>query len=199
MSHGKFFINNKNKLETVEESQWAAAIEKCRRHIELRIKYKTKTGAHSEARLGMDPYDYYISFAYDSIIFGIWEWKDKYTLSQQMIRIADSTMSTEVEKVKTKKALEHKILSMDSVDMFFIQDPDEGQPDFATEILFNKRVTVIEELISGNEDLEIFWECVKDGMKAAQVAEFMERTPKQIYKIQERFVKKIKESSYFED
>lgn len=67
------------------------------------------------------------------------------------------------------------------------------------EILYNKKVSVIEESIKGDEDFESFWECVKDGMKALQIAEFMDKMPKQVYKIQERFVKKIKESSYFED
>lgn len=199
MKKGEHFKKNQQKLEDVTDLQWATAIEKCRVQIDSRIKYRTERGAHSEARLGMDPYDYYLSYAYDAILLGNWEWKDEYTLSQQMIRIADSTMSTEVEKVKTKRAKERKVVSMDGDDMFFVDDPDAGQPDMVREILFNKKISVIEELIKGNEEMENFWECVKDGMKTTHIADYMEKTPRQIYKIQERFVRKIKESHYFED
>lgn len=199
METGKHHKKNNKKLATVEEAVWAAAIEKCRIHIGIRIKGRTKSGAHTDVRLGMDPYDYYLTYAYDALIFGTWEWKDDYTLSEQMIRIIDSTISTEVDKVKTKKATVNKVLSSDSIDFWFVGDSEDVEPDMVKEILHNKKVCVIEELIKGNEDFENFWECVKDGMKAQQIAEFMEKTPRQIYKIQERFVKKIKESQYFED
>lgn len=146
----------------------------------------------------MDPFDYYLTYAYDALILGTWEWKDDYSLSQQMIRIIDSTISTEVDKVKTIKATASKIVSSDSSDFWFA-DSEDTEPDMVKEILHNKKVSVIEESVKGDENFEIFWECVKDGMKTAQIAEFMEKTPKQVYKIQERFVRKIKESPYFED
>lgn len=143
-------------------------------------------------------FDYYLTFAYDALIFGKWEWKDDYTLSEQMIRIIESTLDTEVEKTKTKKASVNKVLSIDSEDFWFAAASEDTEPDMVREILYNKKINVVEETIKGNEDLENFWECVKDGMKPQQIAEFMEKTPRQIYKFQERLVKKIKESQYFE-
>jgi hypothetical protein len=196
---GKHHKKNNKKLAEVEEAVWAAAIDKCRVHICMRIRGRTLKGAHTDARLGMDPFDYYLSFAYDALIFGKWEWKDDYTLSEQMIRIIESTLDTEVEKTKTKKASANKVLSIDSDDFWFAAAAEDIEPDMVREILYNKKVSVIEESIKGNDDLENFWECVKDGMKPQQIAEFMEKTPRQIYKIQERLVKKIKESQYFED
>lgn len=199
MDTGKHYKKNNKRLEKVEEAVWAAAIEKCRVHICMRINGRTKTGAHTDTRLGMDPFDYYVTYAYDALIFGTWEWKEEYSLSEQMIRIIESTISTEVDKVKTKKAAGNKVVSSDSSEFWFTTDLEETEPDMVKEILHNKKVSVIEESIKGNEDFESFWECVKDGMKAPQIAEFMEKTRKQVYKIQERFVKKIKESPYFED
>lgn len=198
METGRYYNKNNKKLTKVDDSTWAAAIEKCRIHIRMRISRKTKTGAHTDVRLGMDPFDYYLTYAYDALILGTWEWKDDYSLSQQMIRIIDSTISTEVDKVKTIKATASKIVSSDSSDFWFA-DSEDTEPDMVKEILHNKKVSVIEESVKGDENFEIFWECVKDGMKTAQIAEFMEKTPKQVYKIQERFVRKIKESPYFED
>jgi hypothetical protein len=75
LEKGKHFKKNQKRLQTVTDDQFAAAIEKCRVHIGFRIKHRTKTGAHTEARLGMDPYDYYLTYAYDSILLGNWEWK----------------------------------------------------------------------------------------------------------------------------
>ena len=199
MDTGKYYKRNSKRLEEVEEMVWAAAIEKCRVHICMRINGRTKTGAHTDTRLGTDPFDYYLTYAYDALIFGTWEWKEEYSLSQQMIRIIESTISTEVAKVKTKKASANKVISSDSIDFWFAVDSEDTGPDMVKEILHNKKVSVIEEAIKGDEDFESFWECVKDGMKAPQIAEFMDKITKQVYKIQERFVKKIKESPYFED
>lgn len=199
METGKYFKKNSKKLELVEEAIWAAALEKCRIHIGMRIRGRTNSGAHTDARLGMDPLDYYLSYAYDAIIQGTWEWKDEYSLSQQMIRIIESTISTEVDKVKTKKSAENKIISSGSTDFWVATDLEDTQDNMVEQILNDKKVSVIDESIKGNEDFECFWECVKDGMRTIQIAEFMEKTPKQVYKIQERFVKKIKESIYFED
>lgn len=199
METGKYYKKNSKRLEEVEEAIWAAAIEKCRVHIYMRINGKTRTGAHTHTRLGMDPFDYYLTYAYEAIIFGTWDWKEKYSLSEQMIRIIESTISTEVEKVSTKKAASNKVISSASSDFWFASDSEEIGPDMVKEILHNKKVSVIEELIKGNGDFESFWECVKDGMKTRQIAEFMDKVPKQVYKIQEQFVKKIKESQYFED
>lgn len=199
MEPGKYFNNNQKKLQALSEDQVAAAIEKCRVHIGLRINKRTSFGAHTAARLGMDPYDYYVSYAYDAILFGHWEWKDKYTFSQQMIRIAESTISTEVEKVKTKKAKDHKVVLKDPGDFLFVADPEADQPDMVTEILINKKISIIEETIKGDADMENYWECIKEGMKTDEIAEFLEKTSRQVYKLKEKFVEKIKQSPYFED
>lgn len=199
MEIGKYYKRNQVKLEVVDDATWAAAIEKCRYHINGRIYGRTNKGAHTGVRLGMDPYDYYLTYAYESIILGTWEWKDEYTLSQQLIRIADSTISTEVEKVKTKKSSGNKVILSDSIDSWFADDQGDSETDNIQEILDNKKISVIEECIKGNHDFESFWECIKEGMRAKEIADFMEKSPKQVYKIQERFVKKIKESTYFDE
>jgi len=197
---GKYFEKNHKKLESVPdiEQQWAMALDKCRDHINFRLKKRTVFGAHTEARLGENPLDYYISYSYDAILSGRWEWKDKYTLSEQMILIADSTISTEVEKVQTKKAKENKVVYDGLDSLFYLQDPLPDELDMVKEILINKQISVIVESINENSDFAIFWECVKEGMKSNEIATFMEKTPKQLYKLREGFIKKIKESPYFE-
>lgn len=202
METGKYFEKNHKKLDSVAdiEYQWAIALEKCREHIQIRLKRRTTYGAHTAERLGEDPYDYYAAYAYEAILSGRWEWKDSHTLSEQMILVADSTISTEVEKMESKKEKNNgtKLAYDDIVTLFYGQDILPDKLDMVKEILINKQVSIIEETIKNNDDFENLWECIKDGMKRTEIAAFMEKTPKQLDKIRERFIKKIKESPYFE-
>lgn len=200
MEKGKHIIKNHKKLDALAdvEHQWVIALEKCREHIRIRLKRRTIFGAHTESRLGEDPYTYYISYAYDAILSGRWEWKDTHTLSEQMILIADSTISTEVEKAQTSKPSEKKVVYDDLETMFYVQDALPEDKDMVRDILIDKRISVIEELIQGDEKLEYFWECVKEGMKRTEIAANMEITLKQQDKLRERFISTIRKSSYFE-
>jgi hypothetical protein len=88
---GKYYDANCRKLDGLDDPQFKAALKKCRDHLDIKLKRRTTFGAHTEKRLGEDPYDYYTRYAYSAIISGDWEWKDGRTLGQQMIRIIDST------------------------------------------------------------------------------------------------------------
>lgn len=199
---GRFFEKNHQRLDSIanSESEWALALKRCQKHIIYKIGKRTIFGAHTVARLGVDPIDYYTNYAYDAILSGRWEWKAGNTLAEQLILIADSTISTEVEKTKTNKAdNETLVLSFDNLEMFIYDLTDSTyQPDTAKEALLNVQINVIEESVKGDEDLENFWECTKEGMKRAGIAAFMEKTTKQVDKIRERFITKIKASSYFQ-
>ncbi len=199
---GKFFEQNHERLDSLKnnELEWSKALKKCQKHIIYKIGKKTLYGAHTIARLGVDPIDYYTNYAYEAILSGRWEWKDDNSLSDQLILIADSTISTEVEKTKTDKAdLQVQFVNFENLEQIFYDLPDATyQPDLAKEALFKVQINVIEECIKGNDDLENFWECIKEGMKRADIASFMEKTTKQVDKVRETFVKKIKASSYFQ-
>lgn len=199
---GRFFETNHQRLDSIanSESEWALALKKCQKHIIYKIGKKTIFGAHTVARLGVDPIDYYTNYAYDAILSGRWEWKIGNTLAEQLILIADSTISTEVEKTKTNKAdNDPHLIGFDNLEMLFYDLGDSTyQPDTAKEALLNVQINIIEEAVKGDENLESFWECTKDGMKRADIAEFMEKTTKQVDKIRERFITKIKASSYFQ-
>ena len=201
METGKHFINNQKRLDSLTnpELEWAIALEKCREHIKIRLKRRTVFGAHTEERLGEEPYSYYISYAYDAILSGRWEWKAIYTLPEQMILIADSTISTEVEKVENEKKKKVEKISYDDLNIrFHEQDIIPQDIDSIKEILINKQILIIEETVKGDRDLEYFWDCVKEGMKRADVIEYLEITPRQQDKLRERFISKIKNSPYFE-
>lgn len=200
MERGKHLKHNQEKLDATSDinSEWVKALEKCRDHVKIRLRKRTVFGAHTEERLGGDPIDYYVSFAYDAILDGHWEWKEGRTLSQQMIRIADNRIGKEVEKYHTEPDNNFSMTG-DEIDMmFYSTDPLPGEPSFLEEISFNKQISIIEGSVQGDENLEMFWECVKDGMKRVDIADFMEKTPKQVDKMREKLVNKIKNSPYFQ-
>ena len=198
MERGKHLESNLKKLESVTDAQWTKALEKCKKHVVTRLRKRTLFGAHAEERLGMDPVDYYISFAYDAIIDGHWEWRDGRTLGQQMVRIAENRIGKEVEIYKTGDNGQFSMAGEDIDDFFYSEDPPPGEPNLVKEAVFGKKISIIEEAIKGDENLEMFWECVKDGMKREAVAEFMEKKPKQVDKLREKLINKIKSSPHFQ-
>ena len=199
---GPYFEQNQNRLDSVSdiEYQWAEALDRCRTHIQLRLKKRTEFGAHTEARLGEEPIHYYTAFAYDAILSGRWEWKEAYTLSEQMCRIADSVISTEVEKVQSKSGqAAPKIVSYDDMEtQLYEQDPLPAKFDAMDQLIIDQKIMAIENAIKGDVECEFFWDCVKEGMKRAEIAAVMEKSPKQLDKLREKFIKKIKGSPYFE-
>ncbi|MBN8853700.1 MAG: hypothetical protein BGO55_11750 [Sphingobacteriales bacterium 50-39] len=193
---GKYYDANRRKLEGIDDSQWTSALKKCQEHLRIKLKRRATFGAHAEKRLGEDPFDYYTHYAYNAIISGNWEWKEGRTLAQQMILIIDSTMSTEVEKTRTGK--EPEMLNGNFDDYFYSDEPLPDEFEFTKEILINKQISVLEEAIKGDQDLEVYWECIKDKMKRAEIAAFMEITVKKQDKLREKLIDKVRQSPYFE-
>lgn len=195
---GPYFDQNHNRLDSIEdvEKEWAIALEKCRADVKHRIERRMQFGAHTEHRLGEEGIQYYVAAAYTAILAGEWEWKADHTLSEQMIMIAQSIISKEVEKVKTKKAADMpKIVSYDDLTtMLYEQDLPAEEPGAMNELIMEHRIKRIEAAISGDDDLELFWEGVKDGMKAAEIAVSMNKTTKQIYKLRDRFIEKTRKA-----
>jgi hypothetical protein len=194
---GKHLEHNLKKIALVTETQWTKALSKCKKHVEIRLRRKTLFGAHTQQRLGMDPVEYYVSFAYDAILDGRWEWKEGHTLGQQLVRIAENRIGKEVEKHETEAVGPLSMAGDEIDDFFFDNDKPPEQTTILQEAVFIKKIAIIEEAIKGDEHLEMFWECVKEGMKHA-IATFLEKKPKQIDKLREKLFNKVKNSAHFQ-
>lgn len=198
MERGKHLQHNLKKLETVSDAQWVKALEKCRKHVLLRLRKQALFGAHAAERLGMDPVDYYVSFAYDAIIEGNWEWNDKRTLGQQMARIAENRIGKEVEQYQKEPNGQFSMDGDKMDEIFYSSDLPPDQPTTIQEVVYAKKINIIEEAIQGNNDLEWFWDCVKEGMKPNEIAVFMEKDIRKIYKLRETLIDKVKASDHFQ-
>lgn len=192
MKVGQHYLPNQKKLSSVTDEQWACVLAKCKRHIKLRIKQKMLFGAHTEKNLGEDPIHYYTAYAYEAIISGEWEWQDRFKLAEQMIRIINSRITTEVEKTKTTKASEFSITYKDiESELYHV---GEAMNNLSIEELkkFASQVETVENAIKGDENLEFFWEGVKEGKKRSEIADLMDLKPKQLDKLKERFIRTVR-------
>lgn len=189
MEIGKYYHTNQRKIENLTTVEWEVALYRCKNHIKYRLKQKTLSGAHSASNLGGDPIDYYLSVAYEKILIGSWEWKDEYSLGQQMIRIANSYISKEVDKVKTAKRESLQILYKDIEEEFY--DLAAPPNDDSEQHEMEKRLTYIENATSGDEQLEFMVEGLKEGKKRAYIAELLGIEPRQFDKLKEKLMKRI--------
>lgn len=190
MDVGEFYEKNFKRLTALSDDDWRVAIKKCKSHVQWRLKQKTLYGAHTSTNLGSDPVDYYVNLGTDKVLSGEWEWKLKFSLSEQLIRIVDSAISKEVEKVRAKKASEFKIEYTEDVEFYDLEDiQDQG-----SEQDYLQRVDSIEKAIKGDDQLEEMWDCIKNLYKRSEIAELMGLTPKQFDKLKERFIEKVRKS-----
>lgn len=198
MERGKHLERNMKKLESASDADWVNALKMCKKHVSIRLQKRTLFGAHSEERLGMDPIDYYVGFAYDAILQGEWEWKNGRTLGQQMVRIAENRIGKEVEKYKNEHNGGFSLAGEDIDSFFYSEDQPPAEPSLVQEAVFSKKIALIEDAINGDDDLVLFWECIKDGMKREAIAIFMEKQPKQVDKLREKLINKVKNSPHFQ-
>lgn len=212
METGKYYHSNYVRLRHLSEDDWKVALAKCKDHIKLRLKQKTISGAHSSANLGADPVEHYLGLAYEKKIIGDWEWKAEYSLAEQMIRIVNSAMSKQVEKVVSTSAhiqgeaegvadefKEYATSSEAQPVKIISSDIEEEFYDVASPVESTREGTVNEALLqsietaaSGDEDLEFIIEGLKEGKKRAELADLLGISLRQFDKLREKLIRKIK-------
>lgn len=189
---GPYYSNNQRRFSTLKENDWKIVLRKCTKHLRIRLKQRTLSGAHSAGNLGTNPVDHYLEIAYTKLLGGEWEWKEKFTLLEQMIRLIDHEISAEVEKYKTPKSKALRIEYTDITDEFYL--PDDTEVTVDEENTFKEQCEALKSAASGDTELEIIYEAICEGMKRADIAELLGKTPKQFDKLKEKLVNKVKKS-----
>lgn len=190
METGKYYYTNQRKVERLTDADWKVAMAKCKEHIKWRLRQRTLSGAHSASNLGADSVDHYLGIAYEKILAGIWEWKDDFTLGQQMIRIADSYMSKQVEKATSAKSEALKIVYKDVEKEFY--DLAAPPADDREREDMERKLAAIETAAAGDEDVEFMIEGLKDGKRRAGIADLLGIDVRQFDKLREKLMRRIK-------
>jgi hypothetical protein len=196
---GQYYNANHKKLNAVNDDTLKVAISKCKEHVNHRLYQRMLYGAHTSTNLGEDPVKFYTEDAIDAVISGRWEWKDKYNLAEQLIRIADSKISKEVEKSKTDKAQSLSIEYFDPESELYKFELSDDNEDTAIKLRLEKEVKIIEDAIKGDSDLEFLFECIKEGQKRRQIAALMDITPKRYDKLIEQLKEKVVNCNSFKN
>lgn len=149
-------------------------------------------GAHTEKNLGEDPIHYYTSYAYEALISGRWEWQQQFDLVEQMIRIINSRITLEVEKTKTEKASRLDVTYKDIESELYNLGVSSNDVELGNKVELENRINSIETAIQGDENLEFFWEGVKERKKRSEIADLMDLKPKQLDKLKERFIRTVR-------
>lgn len=190
MELGEYYNQNQNRIALLSEGDWKIALKKCKEHIKWKLKQKTLSGAHSVSRLGTNPVNHYLGISYEKILSGEWDWKDEYSLVEQMIRIIESYISTEVEKKKTKKEQSFKVDFVDIENEFYdLADPPDSIEE---EAIYAEKLQKIENAIKGDSQLELFMDAVREGMKRADIADLLDLQPRQLDKVRERLLRTVR-------
>jgi len=192
METGKYFYCNQVKISHLTDNDWKVALAKCEEHIKWKLRQKTLSGAHAASSLGADPLDHYLGMAYEKILTGEWEWKDEFTLSQQLIRIADSYISKEVVKATSPKGQALKITYKDIEEEFYDLAEPPNNLDESQQL--ENRLKQIEDAASGDENLEFMIEGLKEGKKRVEIAELLGISVRQLDKLREKLMRRVQKS-----
>jgi len=189
MKLGKYYYQNREKTDRLTDTDWKVALTKCKEHLRWKLRQKTLSGAHSSSILGMDAIDHYLGIAFEKILNGEWEWKEAYTLGQQMIRIADSAITKSVEKSKTNKSEALKVKYIDVEQKFYdlAEPPDENDDEE-----FSKKLKDIEDAITGDIHLALMVDAIKEGKKRVEIADLLDLNVRQFDKLREKLIRRVK-------
>jgi hypothetical protein len=192
MKLGPYYHRNQQKLALITSNQWEEALARSIRYIELKLRRKTLYGAHAGSRLGAEAVDHYVSFAYEKIISGEWDFKDDRDIAEQMIRIIGSTISKVIKHSKTEKAEAFKVEYVPIEDEFYEREIDSGEQNAIYEKMYELMVDAVDEAVEDDIELVIIWDAIKEGKTRSDIAALLDKDPRQFDKLRDKLIKTVK-------
>lgn len=185
------------KLQEISDLEVEEAIKQLTLHVQARLRFKslrdrTKTGAHGEKNLGINAIVYYVE---ESIIAlydaNRWDWKfEKFTLAQQLMRIANKLISDKVEDYKKKKDNSPVFDERDTSDIFDLEDVT-GENIEGYEDIYSKLIELAHEISKDDDNLHYFTMRYFEKAEFSTIAEEMNLTIQQIYVLRKKLVRRL--------
>lgn len=175
-----------DRLSKIPEREWAEILIRVKSSIKHRLHY-TDSGAHSVSELGMPALDYYATEAIEKIISLSWSWNpENISLTDQLIRIANSLISRQVDSYKRRKDNLEPItyeenLSYDVFDEVYDADID-------------KVLECIDRIAQADELLSEYWSAIKAQFKSKEIAELMNIDVNKVYKQNDKLIYQAKKN-----
>jgi len=184
----------RKRLNTLSKGDIEAAIHGLTEHVKARLRVgspldRTKTGAHCEKNLGMEPVNYYVGECVKRLWDADgWEWKfDQFDLQAQLIRIANSIISKKVRDYKRSRNELPMIESLEEIDREPVAE-DEDTPDLE-EISAILHEFVKKEIV-GDFELEYYTSCFLEKKSKDEIAAEMDLPKPQIEVLHRKLFRK---------
>lgn len=185
------------KLHQLPDNEVEEAIKNLTKHVCARLRFgsffdRTKFGAHSEQRLGMEPVDYYVGESitrlYDP---NGWDWKfETLSLSQQLTRIANKLMSDQVEKYKRERGKSPLPVDKDVGEYYDLADEQIDGEDWF-EVACDKFIELALKLSEDDDNLFCFTTLFFDGYKYETIAKELKIEVKDIYVLHKKLLRRL--------
>jgi len=185
------------KLLDLPESEVRAAIKQVTLHVKARLRFgslndRTKSGAHGEKNLGMNAIDYYVGESvkrlYDP---NGWNWNyERFSLGQQLCRIANKLISDVVDKYKETKELVPTVLDQDVSEVQIVTEIPE-RSNIEQELVYQTLIEYSHKASQDDDDLFYFTLRYFEKADYVRIAQEMGVSPEQIYVLRKKLVRKL--------
>jgi len=186
-----------NKLQGLSDDEVADALMQLTHHVKARLRFRsladrTKSGAHSEKNLGMNAIDFYVGESVKRLYEPKgWDWKfEKFTLAEQLMRIANKLISYKVEEYTSKKDVMPVFDEKDAGDIYDLEQVVIENMN-GNEEVYSKLIQLAYDVSKDDDDLQYFVIQYFDGVPFATIAKEMNIDVKQIYVLRKKIVRKL--------
>lgn len=185
------------KLQSLSDDEVAGAVKQLTHHVKVRLRFgslkdRTKTGAHGEKNLGMNAIDFYVGESVKRLYSPDgWDWKhEKFSLAEQLMRIANKLLSDKVQEYVGKK---DKMPVFDNRDAGDIHDLNQIAIDNIKDAqeVYSKLIQISHEQSKGDDNLEYFTLRYFENASFATIADEMNLPIEQIYVLRKKLVRRL--------
>jgi predicted DNA-binding protein YlxM (UPF0122 family) len=186
-----------NKLQSLSNDEISEAIKQLTHHVKARLRFRslidrTKTGAHGEKNLGMHAIDYYVGECITRLYSPDgWDWKyEKFTLAEQLMRIANKLLSDKVQEYIKKKPEMPVFDDRDAGDIYDLDKIATENIENEMEV-FSKLVQLAHEQSKGDDNLEYFTLRYFEKASFETIANEMNISNEQVYVLRKKLVRRL--------
>lgn len=167
------------KLSKVSDKEWNDTLKALYSYVGYKCKWYMSEGALSERNLGEDAISHFVHEAILKLWYCSWEWKEEYSLYEQLKRIICSLISEEIRKFKQRAGKDLLTLNENI-------GTNDDNDDFRDE--FREWMTLVAE---GDVDLEAYVKAVIACPSSKDIAEEMGIDVKDVYNLTKRLKRKL--------
>lgn len=185
------------KLQGLSDDEVAEALRQLTHHVKARLRFgskadRTKSGAHGEKYLGMNAIDFYVGESvkrlYDP---NGWDWKfEKFTLAEQLMRIANKLISDKVADYKEKKDELPVFDERDAGDIYDLQEIAANDSK-GNEDVYSKLIQLAHNVSKADDDLQYFVLRYFEKASFATIAKEMNVEIEKIYVLRKKLVRRL--------